>query len=64
MRNSHDALSSSWRIALAEPAYQQMLIDVGMEPTLNSDPERFRRSLAVDVALWSPLVRTLGLKID
>ena len=52
------------RTALAEPAYQKMLIDAGMEATLNSDPEKFKRSLAADVALWSPVVRTLGLKID
>ena len=52
------------RTALAEPAYQQMLIDTGMEATLNSDAEKFRQSLAADVALWSPVVRTIGLKID
>ena len=41
-----------------------VLIETGMEATLNSDPEKFRQSLAADVALWSPVVKTLGLKID
>ena len=31
---------------------------------LNSAPDKFRRSLAADVALWTPVVKTLGLKID
>jgi tripartite-type tricarboxylate transporter receptor subunit TctC len=50
--------------SLDEPAYKQMLIDAGMEPTPNSGPEKFQRSLAADVALWTPVVKALGLKID
>jgi tripartite-type tricarboxylate transporter receptor subunit TctC len=52
------------RTAVAEPAYKQILIDAGIEPTLDSNPEKFRRSLAADVALWTPVVKTLGLKLD
>jgi tripartite-type tricarboxylate transporter receptor subunit TctC len=52
------------RTAIAEPAYQQLLIDAGIEPTLDSNPEKFRRSLAADVALWAPIVKALGLKLD
>ena len=37
------------RAALAEPAYQQTLIDAGMESYLDSNPEKFRRSLAADL---------------
>jgi hypothetical protein len=50
--------------ALVEPAYQRMLIDAGIEPTLDSNPEKFRRSLAADVALWTPVVKALAVKID
>ena len=52
------------RTAIAEPAYQQMLIDAGIEVTLDSNPQKFRQSLAADVALWAPIVKTLELKID
>src|SRR3954447_8752757 len=45
-----EQIAQATRTALAEPAYQQMLIDTGMEATLNSDPEKFRQSLAADVA--------------
>jgi hypothetical protein len=41
-----------------------MLIEAGIEPTLDSNPDKFRESLAADVALWAPIVKALGLKID
>jgi hypothetical protein len=52
------------RTALAEPAYQRSLIEGGFEPVLYSNPEKFRQSLAADVALWAPAVKSLGLKLD
>ena len=59
-----EQIAQASRTAVAEPAYQQMLIEAGIEPTLDSNPERFRGSLAADVALWTPVVKALGLKID
>jgi hypothetical protein len=40
------------------------LIEGGFEPTVDSNPEKFRQSLAADVALWAPVVKSLGLKLD
>jgi tripartite-type tricarboxylate transporter receptor subunit TctC len=59
-----EQIAQATRTALAEQSYQQTLIDAGFEPTLDSSPEKFRRSLAADVALWTPVVKALGLKID
>jgi len=59
-----EQIAQATRTAVAELAFQRMLIDAGIEPTLDSDPERFRRSLAADVALWTPVVKALGIKID
>jgi len=59
-----EQIAQATRTAIAEPAYQRSLIDAGIEPTLDSNPEEFRRSLAADVALWTPVVKALGLKID
>jgi tripartite-type tricarboxylate transporter receptor subunit TctC len=59
-----EQIAQATRTAVAEPAYQQKLIDAGIEPTLDSNPEKFRRSLAADVALWTPVVKALGLKIE
>lgn len=57
-------IAQATHTAVAEPSWQQMLIDGGIEPIVDSDPEHFRRSLAADVALWSPVVKALGVKVD
>jgi tripartite-type tricarboxylate transporter receptor subunit TctC len=59
-----EQIAHATHTAVAEPAYKQMLIDAGIEPTFDSNPEKFRRSLAADVDLWAPVVKDLGLKID
>jgi len=59
-----EQITQATRTAVAEPAYKQMLIEAGIEPTLDSNPEKFRRSLAADAALWAPIVNALALKID
>jgi tripartite-type tricarboxylate transporter receptor subunit TctC len=59
-----EQIAQATRTVVAEPAFKQMLIDAGIEPTLDSNPEKFRESLAADVALWAPIVNALGLKID
>jgi tripartite-type tricarboxylate transporter receptor subunit TctC len=57
-------IAQASRVTVAQPTYKQMLIDAGIEPTLDSGPDQFRRSLADDVALWTPVVKALGIKID
>jgi tripartite-type tricarboxylate transporter receptor subunit TctC len=59
-----EQIAAATRTVVAEPAFKQVLIDAGIEPILDSSPEKFRQSLAADVALWAPVVKTLGLKID
>jgi tripartite-type tricarboxylate transporter receptor subunit TctC len=59
-----EQIAQASRTVVAEPAFKQMLIDAGIEPALDSNPEKFRQSLAADVALWAPVVKALGLKID
>jgi tripartite-type tricarboxylate transporter receptor subunit TctC len=59
-----ERIAEATRTTVADPAYQQLLIDAGIEPTLDSSPEKFRQSLADDIALWGPVVKGLGLKVD
>jgi tripartite-type tricarboxylate transporter receptor subunit TctC len=59
-----EQIAQATRTALAEPAYQRSLIAGGFEPVLDSNPEKFRQSLAADVALWAPVVNLLRLKLD
>jgi len=57
-------IAQATRAALTDREYQQMLIDSGLEPDLDSSPEKFRRSLEGDIARWTPVVNAIGLKID
>lgn len=59
-----EQIAQATRTALAAPAYQRSLIEGGFEPVLDSGPETFRQSLAADVALWAPVVKSLELKLD
>jgi tripartite-type tricarboxylate transporter receptor subunit TctC len=59
-----ERIAQATRTVVAERSFQQMLVEAGIEPTLDSNPEQFRRSLAGDIALWAPIVKALALKID
>jgi tripartite-type tricarboxylate transporter receptor subunit TctC len=59
-----EQIARASRAVVAESAFKQMLADAGIDPMLDSNPEKFRQSLAADVALWAPVVKALGLKID
>jgi tripartite-type tricarboxylate transporter receptor subunit TctC len=59
-----EQIAQATRMIVAEPAFRQMLIDAGIEPTPDSGPEKFRQSLAADVAFWTPVVKALALKIE
>lgn len=59
-----DQIAKASRTLLSTDEYKKLMIDIGFEATPESDPEDFRKVLAADVALWSPLVKSLGLKID
>jgi tripartite-type tricarboxylate transporter receptor subunit TctC len=52
------------RMTLADRDFQQMLTEAGLEPDLDSSPEKFRRSLDGDIAHWTPVVKAIGLTID
>jgi tripartite-type tricarboxylate transporter receptor subunit TctC len=59
-----EQIAQASRTVVAEPAFRRMLSDAGIEPMLESNPEKFRQALAADVTLWRPIVQALGLKID
>src|SRR5437762_2973675 len=59
-----DQIASATRMALAEKAYQQFLIEAGFEPDIDSTPEKFRRVMEDDIAKWAPVVKAIGVKLD
>jgi tripartite-type tricarboxylate transporter receptor subunit TctC len=59
-----EQISLASRTALADKSYQQMLLESGFEADLDSTPEKFRRLIDEDIARWTPVVRSIGLKLD
>jgi tripartite-type tricarboxylate transporter receptor subunit TctC len=59
-----DRIAQATRTAMADPQFQQKLIELGFEPDLDSTPDGFRRTLEGDIANWRPVVKALDLKID
>jgi tripartite-type tricarboxylate transporter receptor subunit TctC len=57
-------VAQATQMTLADRGFQQLLIEAGLEPDLDSNPEKFRRFLEGDVARWTPVVNAIGLKID
>jgi tripartite-type tricarboxylate transporter receptor subunit TctC len=59
-----EQIAQAVRTALAEPAYQQQLIESGFEASPDTTPEKFRRRLENDIVFWTPVISALGLKIE
>ena len=59
-----DQVAEANHALLAEADYQKMLVETGFEPDIDSSPDIFQRRIAAEIAKWTPVVRTLGIKID
>jgi tripartite-type tricarboxylate transporter receptor subunit TctC len=59
-----ERIAKATRALLISPDYQKMLVDIGFNATPESNPEHFRQALAADVAFWTPVVKSLDLRID
>jgi len=49
---------------LADPDYRQLLVSGTFEPHAGLNPEAYRHYVESELARWTPIVRTLDLKID
>ena len=47
----------------ARPEMQQQLAALGIQPVLNSNPQKARAFVAAEVARWTPLVKKLGISL-
>ena len=59
-----DQISQATAVALADPAFQNILKEAAMEPVAPAGPDHWKRVLADDISLWEPVVKKIGLKID
>jgi tripartite-type tricarboxylate transporter receptor subunit TctC len=57
-------IAQASRAAVADPAFQRLLIEAGYEADADSSPEQFRHALEQDVVHWTPIVKELALKLD
>jgi tripartite-type tricarboxylate transporter receptor subunit TctC len=49
---------------LADPDYRKLLVSGTFEPHAGLNPEAYRHYVESELARWTPIVRTLDLKID
>jgi tripartite-type tricarboxylate transporter receptor subunit TctC len=59
-----DQVAHANRALLSDADYRQLLVSGTFEPQAGLDPEAYRQYVESEVARWSPIVGTLGLKID
>jgi len=52
------------RIAMADKTYRQSLIDAAVIPANDWTPEKFKRFMNEEVARWTPLVESIGVRLD
>jgi tripartite-type tricarboxylate transporter receptor subunit TctC len=59
-----DMIADATRRAVAEPDFQNILIESGFEPILDSGPEPTRQFIAAETARWVPIMKATGFKME
>jgi len=59
-----DQVAKASRAAVADAAYQKMLLASGLEPVRQATPEATRQFFEDELARWAPVVKSIGLKIN
>jgi tripartite-type tricarboxylate transporter receptor subunit TctC len=52
------------RMAMADKAYRQSLVDAAVIPLTDWTPEKFDQFMDEEVARWTPLVKAIGVRLD
>ena len=59
-----EQIAQGARRAMSDKELQRMFITAGFEPELDPSPESTRRMLDAELAKWTPVIRSIGLKLD
>jgi tripartite-type tricarboxylate transporter receptor subunit TctC len=59
-----EQVSLATRSAMADGGFRQKLVAAGFEPHLDSAPETARRFVEEEVVRWTPVIKTIGLKLE
>ena len=55
-----DQIATATREAMADPKMQDVIVQSGFEPVLDSGPEQAQKDAASELARWTPIIKKLG----
>ena len=58
------AIAEANRVAMSDKTYQQSLVDVAVIPVTDWSPAKFDQFMQSEVARWTPLVKSIGVRLD
>jgi len=59
-----ERIATATGAAMADAAVRKNLVDQGLEPSVDSTPEKTRRFVEEDIARWTPVIHSIGLKLN
>jgi tripartite-type tricarboxylate transporter receptor subunit TctC len=59
-----DRLAEATRTAMADKQFAQAFVAAGFDPYLESTPAKTRRKFEEETARWTPIIKSIGLKLD
>ena len=59
-----EQIAQASRQTMADRELQRMFVTAGFEPELDPSPENTRRILDAELVKWTPVIRSIGLKLD
>jgi tripartite-type tricarboxylate transporter receptor subunit TctC len=59
-----DQIAAATDKVMEEDDFRAMLIDSGLEPYRHSTPEKTRQFVEQDIARWTPVFRSIGMKLN
>jgi tripartite-type tricarboxylate transporter receptor subunit TctC len=59
-----DQLAQSTRAAMADAQFRQAFVSAGFDPYPDSTPEKAREFVEAEITRWTPIIKSLGLKLD
>lgn len=57
-------IAEATRAAIRDQAFKERLEADGIQPFTDSSPEKMRQALAEEFARWTPIIKSIGFKLD
>jgi len=59
-----DRIAGATQALLADAEFQKILLDSGLEPSADANPEKAKRYIDEEIARWGPVVKASGFKVE